>query len=136
MKSFDPLIKKQILHNVGKFFDNPGDSVVYKIKVPTDVLYGLLDYDFVKTFSNHIDFAQQQDLHNINLNLQQYNTDGWPSQLNCIRILYKTLWLLRDLKEQNKVHTPFQFIKTQYGYMVHPGTTKLFVSVQILSFFF
>lgn len=131
MKTFDPLAKKQILHNVGKFFDNPNDSIVYKIKIPTDALYGLLDHDLAKTFSNHIDFAQTQDLNEIDANLNKYNTSGWPSQLNCIRILYKIIWLLKDIERQGRIVTPFQFIKTQYGYMVHPGTTKLLVSAYL-----
>ncbi len=131
MKLFDPLVRPSIRHHVDKFFNDPARSLIYKIKVPTEVFAGLLDYDLIKTFSNHLDVAQNADLKDISSNINKYNTEGWPCQLNSIRILQKVLWILKDFDNNIPVLTPFQFLKTQYGYMVHPGTSKLLVTAYL-----
>lgn len=131
MKPFDPLDRTSVKHHVDKFFNDPARSLVYKIKIPTDVLVGLLDYDVIKTFSNHLDSIQNIDLKDVSSNINKYNIDGWPSQLYSARILHKILWILKDLDEDIPVLTPFQFLKTHYGYMVHPGTSKLLVTAYL-----
>ena len=131
MKLFDPLVRPSIRHYVDKFFNDPTRSKIYKIKVPTDVFVGLIDYDLVKTFSNHLDFAQGANLKDISSNIKKYNTEGWPSQVYSARILHKILWILKDFEDNLPVLTPFQFLKTQYGYMVHPGTSKLIATAYL-----
>jgi hypothetical protein len=128
---YDPLTRPSVRHHVDKFFNTISDSTIYKIKIPTDIIYGLLEQDPIITFSNYINFAQNNNFKDLNSDIRKYNIEGWNNQDNyshSLQKLCKILWLLKDINSSKEVATPFQFIKTKYGYMVHPGTAKVIVS--------
>jgi hypothetical protein len=46
---YDPLTRPSVRHHVDKFFNTISDSTIYKIKIPTDIIYGLLEQDPIIT---------------------------------------------------------------------------------------
>ena len=66
---YDPLTRPSVRHHVDKFFNTISDSTIYKIKIPTDIIYGLLEQDPIITFSNYINFAQNNNFKDLNLDI-------------------------------------------------------------------
>ena len=118
---YDPLTRPSVRHHVDKFFNTISDSTIYKIKIPTDIIYGLLEQDPIITFSNYINFAQNNNFKDLNSDIRKYNIEGWNNQDNYSHSLQKLctiLWLLKDINSSKEVATPFQFIKTKKGYFL------------------
>lgn len=127
IKKFNPLTSKRCRHQVDKFFDDPLHSPVHKFKISSSLLYGILEYDVIQTFSNHLSIAHQVNLLHIDSVKKQYNENKWPPEWNSIRVLQKIIWLLDDITKSPKIDTPFQLIKSSNGYICHPGAGRLLV---------
>jgi hypothetical protein len=126
-QKFNPLVNKRCRHQVDKFFDDQHHAPVYKFKISSNILYGILSYDIIQTFSNHLSVAQQVDLSHIDSIKDQYNDNTWPAELNSIKVLQKIIWILDDITQSSRIDTPFQLIKAPDGYMCHPGAGRLIV---------